>query len=179
MRSHSSTPAEQAADHHHAATSPAAGVSTGLLPSHATSLVHSVQQDGCDATRCKGSSAAAICTAAPYHASVAADVIPTAHATLDVLGRNAPDLISNPKALAPADVTNYANDTVGYKDSDRQELGPLSWTAIARLNWRLCVAVFVLYACTLSIFPGFLAGKGQQQTLSSAQRIQAQKQGPY
>jgi hypothetical protein len=30
---------------------------------------------------------------------------------------------------------------------------------IVQLNWRLCVAVFMVYCVTLSIFPGFLAGE--------------------
>jgi hypothetical protein len=38
-------------------------------------------------------------------------------------------------------------------------VGELSWLNIAQLNWRLCVAVFMVYCVTLSIFPGFLAGE--------------------
>jgi hypothetical protein len=71
-----------------------------------------------------------------------------------VLGGNAPE-------HADADLKALAvekNSVIG-DDNDMQELGPLSWTAIVRLNWMLCLAVFVLYACTLSIFPGFLAGE--------------------
>lgn len=37
-------------------------------------------------------------------------------------------------------------------------LGEVSWWSILQLNWRLCVAVFLVYCVTLSIFPGFLAG---------------------
>jgi hypothetical protein len=81
-----------------------------------------------------------------------------------VLGRNVPEADSKAAAAAVAadGGCNNVNNSIYDSDCDRQELGPLSWTAIARLNWRLCVAVFVLYACTLSIFPGFLAGERQQ-----------------
>eukprot|EP00775_Hariotina_reticulata_P012656 gene12656-12783_t len=37
------------------------------------------------------------------------------------------------------------------------DVGSLTWRNIFRLNWKLCVAVFFVYAVTLSIFPGFLA----------------------
>lgn len=37
-------------------------------------------------------------------------------------------------------------------------LGEVSWSNILQLNWRLCVAVFLVYCVTMSIFPGFLAG---------------------
>jgi hypothetical protein len=80
------------------------------------------------------------------------------HASFDVLGSNAPEHEqAGLKALAVP--TAVVGETVTNSDSDMQELGPLTWTAIVRLNWRLCVAVSVLYACTLSIFPGFLAGE--------------------
>jgi hypothetical protein len=39
--------------------------------------------------------------------------------------------------------------------------GDVTWLHILTLNWRLCVAVFLTYCVTLSIFPGFLAGEGQ------------------
>jgi hypothetical protein len=104
----------------------------------------------CDAPR-HGNSAAA---AGIGHLSRPAAASAAVHASLDVLGRNAAEQAeADLKALATsaADV----RDNVTNRDNDMQELGPLSWTAVARLNWRLCVAVCVLYACTLSIFPGF------------------------
>jgi hypothetical protein len=43
----------------------------------------------------------------------------------------------------------------------------VTWLHILGLNWRLCVAVFMTYCVTLSIFPGFLAGEGPNWTGSS------------
>jgi hypothetical protein len=75
-----------------------------------------------------------------------------------MLGSNAPEHgQADLKALATP--TAFVGEIVAISNSDMQQLEPLTWTAIVRLNWRLCVAVSVLYACTLSIFPGFLAGE--------------------
>jgi hypothetical protein len=41
---------------------------------------------------------------------------------------------------------------------DAEPIAPLTWMGIVRINWRLCIAVFFLFAVTLSIFPGFLSG---------------------
>lgn len=75
---------------------------------------------------------------------------------------------SSSDACASADVASLPKqDPASAKplpapgdDGDAQEaVGLLSWRAIFKLNWKLCVAVFMVYAVTLSIFPGFLAGK--------------------
>ena len=39
-----------------------------------------------------------------------------------------------------------------------QPVAALTWLGIFRINWRLCLASFLLYTVTISIFPGFLAG---------------------
>jgi hypothetical protein len=39
-----------------------------------------------------------------------------------------------------------------------QPVAALTWMGIFRVNWRLCLAVALVCAVTLSIFPGFLSG---------------------
>lgn len=75
--------------------------------------------------------------------------------------RMSADAAASPKqqqAGAAASTMPPAADGIDL-DEDAQDVGLLSWRAIFKLNWKLCVAVFMVYAVTLSIFPGFLAGK--------------------
>ncbi|WIA31296.1 hypothetical protein OEZ86_002198 [Tetradesmus obliquus] len=165
IRSQSSSPAQAPGKPHArsaAASPPAAGLSSHCLPSQPTSPGEGAEAACCNATsysaNAAGAAAATPCSAAPNSA---------VHAALDVLGRNAPESGLKAAVLAANGAAGSVGSSSSSSSSDRQELGPLSWTAVARLNWRLCVAVFVLYGCTLSIFPGFLAENVHSSLLGS------------
>ena len=55
-----------------------------------------------------------------------------------------------------------------------KEVGQLSWWMIFKLNFRVNVALFLLIAVTLSIFPGFLAGEcGCEGSHRTADQVRA------